>query len=116
MEHGVRRLARPTRVSGDNGASLCGVRCGLALRRVTWRAVAFFLGWAFVRRRFSNAVAAGPGCPPAAVANLFLRAIVIGPRGRVLPTSDGRVRRGPSPGGRRAGVRPAACPERQRSD
>jgi hypothetical protein len=39
-----------------------------------------------------------------------------GARGRVLPTCAGRVRRGPSPGGRRAGVRPAACPERQRSD
>jgi hypothetical protein len=41
---------------------------------------------------------------------------VNGARGRVLPTCAGRVRRGPSPGGRRAGVRPAACPERQRSD
>ena len=36
-------------------------------------------------------------------------------RGRDALTSDGRVRRGSSPGGWRAGVRPAACPERQRS-
>ena len=41
---------------------------------------------------------------------------VTGSRGRAVPTSDGRERRGPSPGGRRAGVRPAARAERQRSD
>ena len=39
---------------------------------------------------------------------------LVGARGRDVPTSGGRVRRGPSPGGWWAGVRPAACPERQR--
>ena len=46
----------------------------------------------------------------------ILAVALIGTRGRDFPTCAGRVRRGPSPGGRRAGVRPAACPERQRSD
>ena len=49
---------------------------------------------------------------PARVGNVVL----VGAWGRDVLTSDGRVRRGPSPGGWRAGVRPAACQERQRSD
>ena len=40
---------------------------------------------------------------------------LVGTWGRAVRTSGGRVRRRPSPGGWRAGVRPAACPERQRS-
>jgi len=37
---------------------------------------------------------------------------LVGTRGRAVRTSGGRVRRGLSPGGWRAGVRPAACLDR----